>query len=85
MQIKSCATITAKVQLVLTENEVRALHALTKYGTKPFLKVFYEHLGRDCLEPYEQGLFSLFETIGGELPQHLKRIDNARDTFNTNS
>lgn len=56
------------VNFELNESEVRALHALTEYGTDPFLKVFYEKMGKTILGPHEDGLRSLFDSIRRELP-----------------
>jgi hypothetical protein len=69
------------VKLLLNEKEIRALDALAGYGIKPFLDVFYKHMGRHYLEPHEQGLRSLFEVIQSQLPQILNRADNARKAF----
>jgi phage anti-repressor protein len=80
-KIKSVSKIDARVTLELTEEEARALYNIVGYGHKPFTEWFYTRLGKYYLQPHERGLISLFETIKGELPQHLKRIDNAREAF----
>lgn len=69
------------VALKLNESEVRALEALAGYGIKPFLEVFYKHMGRHYLQPHEAGLRSLFETIKSELPSIIKRHKAARTAF----
>lgn len=69
------------VALVLTEPEVRALDALTGYGVKSFLEVFYERMGEYYLKPHEDGLRSLFDTVRSELPPILKRLDAAKTAF----
>jgi hypothetical protein len=85
--IRSGSKITAEVHLVLTEEEARALYNITVYGVQPFVDWFYRNMGKHYLKPHEDGLRSLFDTIGKELPQHLTRVDNARkaakETFNT--
>lgn len=55
--------VLSNITLHLTETEARALDALAGYGIKPFLEVFYKHMGRAYLEPHEAGLVSVFETI----------------------
>jgi hypothetical protein len=73
--------IVGKITLVLDEEEAAALEALAGYGTKPFLKVFYEKMGRAYLEPHERGLVSLFEAIyGGDasVGGFLNRFKDAR-------
>lgn len=81
MTATSNSVMEFNVFLKLTESEVRALQAITEYGYKEFLKVFYEHLGKHYLEPNEQGLISLFNSIRQEIPPHLSRIDKTRETF----
>ncbi len=75
----------AKVEIVttiaLTDDELGALDALTGYGVDPFLKVFYEHMGRHYMEPHEKGIRSLFETIRKEVPHLLHRAKSAREVF----
>lgn len=57
--------VSARAVLTLDEKEICALDALVGYGIDPFLKVFYEKMGRAYLEPHEAGLRSLFETVSG--------------------
>ncbi len=71
-------TISARITVVLTEEEARALVELTIYGTNEFLKVFYEHLGKSYLEPHELGLRSLFDGAKNLVKPQLFKIDNAR-------
>jgi len=61
----------------LSEEEARALAVLPSYGTDNFLKFFYEKLGRTHLEPHENGLIKLFETIKS-LYSELNSIDRVR-------
>lgn len=81
MKVKSNSTMGFDVYLELTESEARALKAITAYGTKNFLSVFYGQLGRSVLEDNEQGLVDLFESIDREIPKHLNRINEARKVF----
>lgn len=69
------------VNLKLTMVEAQALDALSGYGIKPFLEVFYTHMGKNYLEPHEAGLVSLFETIRGNLPPIIERYKKARTAF----
>lgn len=72
--------LTAKVNvnftftLVLTEGEIRALDALVGYGFDPFVKVFYDKLGKHYMEPYENDLKNLFLKVE-ETRKHLTVID----------
>lgn len=81
MEITSNSTMGFEVYLRLSESEARALDALTAYGYKEFIKVFYEHLGKNYMQPHERGLQSLFESVKAEIPKHLSRIDKARKVF----
>ena len=76
--------ISGNVTLVLSEAEAKALDALVGYGVNPFLEVFYKHLGKAYLSPYERGLKSLFESVRtgeGSVSNFLKRIHEARKVF----
>jgi hypothetical protein len=71
-------TVEIETTLVLNERELRALDALTLYGTQEFLDMFYKQMGSAYLKPYEQGLTELFESIKLQTPSIFKRADNAR-------
>jgi len=76
--------IKGEVTLVLSEPEAKALDALVGYGPEPFLKAFYEHMGKAYLQPHERGLKSLFESVRtgeGSVSNFLKRIHTAREVF----
>lgn len=77
-KVKSESQFELKINLQLTEVEARALKELTVFGTEPFLKVFYEKLGKTSLQSHEKGIISLFETIKSELPKHLNKADKVR-------
>lgn len=81
MNVKSEAEMQFKITLELTESEARALNELTKYGAKAFLEVFYTHLGKSGLQPFENGVKALFNTASTQLPQHFNRIDKTRKVF----
>ena len=76
-QINSSVTVCGTLEL--DEEELRALDALAGYGIKPFLEVFYKSLGKAYLQPHEDGLRRLFETIRRDVPPALRRVDNARE------
>jgi hypothetical protein len=61
--IKSKGTIEGTVMLILSETEARALNEITAFGHESFLNMFYNKLGKSCMEPHEKGVVSLFETI----------------------
>lgn len=77
-QIKPTIAFTVKCEL--TERELRALDALVGYGYDPFLKCFYEHLGKAYLEPYEEDLKQLFKKVE-ELRPLIGEINSARKTL----
>ncbi len=56
-------TVKMQITIVLSEDEAGALDALAGYGTDAFLKVFYEHMGKAYLKPFEAGLRSLFDSV----------------------
>lgn len=79
--LKAHAKIEGKVLIELSEEEARALLNITVYGVDPFLKWFYKNLGTSYLRSHENGLRSLFKSIG-TVKQHLDKIDKARKIFN---
>jgi hypothetical protein len=83
-QLESRPTVKLDIVIRLTEEEAGALAG---YGVEEFIKVFYEHLGKAYLEPYEKGLRSLFKSVRGSdagalgLSSYLQRAKTARNTF----
>lgn len=77
--IKIDTKVEVNITITLTEEEARALNAITIYGNTAFLKVFYEHLGKNYLQPHERGLIDLFSKIQSSLPENLKRINKVRE------
>jgi hypothetical protein len=75
---KSTSNMDFGVIIKLSEKEARALEAITGYGVKSFLEVFYKHLGSSDLKHYEEGVIQLFETLKIELPWHLNKFDRIR-------
>ena len=73
-------TLQLHVTISLSEQEAGALDALIGYGIEPFLKVFYEHMGKAYLHPYEPGLRSLFESRG-QLKHLIDQAAKARGVF----
>ena len=69
---------TLKVNLELTEAEVRALDGIFGYNVDNFLKVFYERMGKAYVQPHEAGVRLLHKTIRGTLSEPLAKIDAAR-------
>lgn len=76
------ANVDMKITLTLTENEARALHVLVGYGFEPFIKVFYEKLGKHYLEPYHKECKNLFDVIYQSLPEQLGKFDKMREIIN---
>lgn len=79
MKARSISTFTQQIEITISEKEAGALDALTKYGTDAFLEVFYKNLGKSYLQPHEEGLRLLFETIKKEIPLHLAKGKDVRD------
>lgn len=79
MRLHNEVTVRYECTLRLTEAEMRALDALTGYGFRPFLKVFYERMGRHYLEPYEKALQEFFVKVRTKGVPQLRAIDEARE------
>lgn len=78
MSIHTRVEVTLRAAIELDEHELGALDALVGYGVDPFLKVFYEKLGKAYMQPHEAGLRSLFEKIRAEVPSALRKVHDAR-------
>lgn len=70
-----------EIVLVLTEEEAGALDALTGYGIDPFIKAFYENMGKSYMVPYESGLRSLFKSVRELVSPELQRAQEIRKSF----
>jgi hypothetical protein len=80
MKIEGRPKIELEVTISLTESEARALRCLSAYGADAFLSHYYGALGKSVLEPHENGLRHLFDTLG-LLDYPLRQIDSARKAF----
>lgn len=80
-RLKQVPSVSVGTTIQLTEPEIRALDALTVYGTDAFLKVFYAQMGTSYLRPHEAGLRSLFEVIRSDLSPILARANAAKQAF----
>ncbi|MEE9395209.1 MAG: hypothetical protein V3W41_22180 [Planctomycetota bacterium] len=78
MRLKNNVRVVFETTLVVNEVEARALDAMVGYGTKEFLRVFYEKLGKAYMEKHEKGLISLFGKIRSEMGSALCTVDKAR-------
>ena len=77
------SSISAKVYLVLEEEEARALLGITAYGADNFIECFFERLGKHPLKDHVEGLKSLFNSIG-PIERELEKISKARREFEKN-
>lgn len=68
--------------LVLDEEEMRALDALTGYDIEAFIAMFYSQMGRGYMKPHEAGLRRLFAHIRATVPGVLRQAHKARLAFN---
>lgn len=73
------------INMTLSESEARALLALTAYGHKQFLEMFYNNMGKSQLQPYENGLITFFNTFKELCPPILNRINSARKQFESDT
>ena len=76
--IRTKSYVTIKATLDLDEDQLRALDALVGYGIKPFLEVFYEHMGQSYLKPHEKGLRELFAKVQETASPAIAEVDKVR-------
>lgn len=72
--------ITVKIELTLEEAE--ALKQMTAYGAESFLQGYYKQLGKSYMQPHENGIKSLFETINKTLPNEISKADKIINAIN---
>jgi hypothetical protein len=70
--------VTWTLTLELNEAEAQALDAIVGYGDDEFLKVFYQHMGKAYLAPYEDGFRSLSKAIREQLQPQLYTLKEQR-------
>lgn len=78
----SQASVEFNVRFTLTLGQAKALEAIAGYGADPFLKVFYEHMGKAYLQPHEAEMRRLFSQIKDELPREISKIETATKVIN---
>jgi hypothetical protein len=76
------ASVEFSIDFTLTKSEAQALDAIVGYGVEPFLKVFYEHMGKAYLQPHEKAMRALFERVKNDLPREVSKIEAATDAIN---
>ncbi|MNF39607.1 hypothetical protein D3C87_1472720 [compost metagenome] len=73
--------VSVTAHFTVTESELRALEALTGYGTDQFLEFFYKNMGTTYMKPHEAGLREFFSSIRNIACPIIKRADAARAVF----
>ncbi len=81
VNVKSKIDLDIKIILELSISEARALNEMVKYGDKAFLEGYYKQLGKSYMQPYENGVKSLFTTIKENLPYKLRDIDQIKEAI----
>ena len=76
------AQVEFSIKFTLTKGEAQALDAIVGYGVEPFLKVFYEHMGKAYLQPHEKEMRKLFERVKTDLPSEVRKIEKAEKAIN---
>lgn len=75
------AQVEFTIKFTLTKGEAKALDAIVGYGVEPFLKVFYERLGKSYLQPYEREMRNLFARVKNDLPNEIYKIEKAEKSI----
>lgn len=82
-QIWSRPEIKLKIALELNEEEARALEYIASYNIEDLLKILYTHMGERPIDEHKQGIISLFKTVRMPLGKWIRKVDDARKTFET--
>lgn len=83
-QITQKPKVEVLTQFIITEEELRALDALSGYGDDAFIKHFYDHLGKAYMAKHEVGLRTFLKSIRELAPSIIARTDAARKAFENN-
>lgn len=67
--------------LELTEDEIRALDALTRYSTDSILLALSKGVGESFVNQHKDGLTSLLAGIGESTHSLVKKADDAKRVF----
>lgn len=81
-RIKVLQDVKITGNITLSEEEMRAIHALTVYGVDKFINCFYDNLGTSYLKPHEKGLRSFLSTVK-EMQAACSDADEARKILGT--
>lgn len=72
------ADVQTEITLKINEAEARALDAMFSYGANAFLEGFYKCLGKAYVQPHENGVRSLHDTIRAQLAGPLATVTECR-------
>lgn len=75
IRFKPICTFT--VNFRLTEEEARALSALSAYNISDVLKVISEKISPSMVEDHKRGFISFFESVRQNISSQLKIIDES--------
>lgn len=84
MRVGTRLSMNFEAVMHLTEPEIRALDALVGYGIEPFLKAFYETLGKAYMQDHEGGLRTLFDSVEKQVRPELARMDEVKRVLKLN-
>ena len=76
--IKPKVQIKYTVTVELTETEARMLEAMAGYGDEAFKNVFYEKIGKHYMQPFSEGIKSLFDVVRDQVKPQLYEVDQCR-------
>lgn len=75
---KAKVDVQMNITLTLTIEEAKALNAIAGYGTKPFLDLFYEKMGKHYLQPQEKDFILFLEKCQYQIPKEISKIERAK-------
>lgn len=83
MKLTSKAKLEVNIMFTVTEEEAKALSALSHHGRESFLKKVEDALGPSNYPAVANGLHSFFNTIDTQLQTHLNAAKKAREVYDS--
>lgn len=80
MKSEQTIKVIFELNLKLDEKEAKALEAMISYGFDNFKNAFYDKLGSWYMQPYEDGLRSIFYSIDNQIRPQLAQLEKIKES-----
>ncbi len=80
MKSEPIITVKFELSLKIDEKEAKALETMISYGFDNFKNAFYDKLGSWYMQPYEDGLRSVFHSIDTQIRPQLAQLEKIKES-----